>query len=77
MVLGENMKVSNHESYERYNMDIHLWLVDYIFFIKSNVTLNVNPNEVSNTKYVTQQELRAMMDDKGTFSLALLTRHDM
>ena len=58
-------------------MDIHLWLVDYIFFIKSNVTLNVNPNEVSNTKYVTQEELRAMMDDKGTFSLALLTRHDM
>ncbi|CDS09682.1 hypothetical protein LRAMOSA02359 [Lichtheimia ramosa] len=38
--------------------------IDYIFFIKSNVTLNVNPNEVSNTKYVTQQELRAMMDDK-------------
>ncbi|KAJ8663609.1 isopentenyl-diphosphate delta-isomerase [Lichtheimia ornata] len=37
--------------------------IDYIFFIKSNVTLNVNPNEVSNTKYVTQQELRAMMDD--------------
>ncbi|KAI7879934.1 isopentenyl-diphosphate delta-isomerase [Lichtheimia hyalospora FSU 10163] len=37
--------------------------IDYIFFIKTNVTLDANPNEVSNVKYVTQDELRAMMNN--------------
>ena len=52
---------------------INAIIVDYIFFIKTNVTLHANPNEVSNVKYVTQDELRAMMNNSGKFGM---TRHD-
>ncbi|KAL1935820.1 hypothetical protein VTP01DRAFT_4960 [Rhizomucor pusillus] len=34
--------------------------IDYIFFIKADVDLAVNPNEVRDVKYVTPDELRAM-----------------
>ncbi|KAI1826508.1 isopentenyl-diphosphate delta-isomerase [Xylaria intraflava] len=37
--------------------------IDYILFIKANVDLNVNPNEVRDTKYVTQDELKALFKD--------------
>mmetsp|Transcript_31223 Transcript_31223/g.52206 ORF Transcript_31223/g.52206 Transcript_31223/m.52206 type:complete len:773 (-) Transcript_31223:287-2605(-) len=36
--------------------------IDYILFIKKNVTLKPNPEEVSDTKYVSLSELKAMMD---------------
>ncbi len=36
--------------------------IDYILFIKKNVQLKPNPEEVRDTKYVTISELRAMMD---------------
>lgn len=34
--------------------------VDYILFIQADVDLNVNPNEVRDTKYVTADELKEM-----------------
>lgn len=43
--------------------------VDYILFIKANVDLNINPNEVKDAKYVTPDELRAQFKDpKLTFT---------
>jgi isopentenyl-diphosphate delta-isomerase len=40
-------------------------VVDYILFIKANVDLNVNPNEVRDTRYVSQEDLKAMFEDKS------------
>ena len=39
--------------------------VDYILFIKptSDVELNINPNEVQATRYVSEAELKTMFDD--------------
>ncbi|KAI9310591.1 isopentenyl-diphosphate delta-isomerase [Dichotomocladium elegans] len=37
--------------------------IDYIFFIKADVNLEINKNEVQETKYVTPDELRAMFSD--------------
>ncbi|KAI7892073.1 isopentenyl pyrophosphate isomerase [Mucor mucedo] len=37
--------------------------VDYILFIKANVTLDVSPNEIRDIKYVTPEELKAMFAD--------------
>ena len=39
--------------------------VDYILFIKpaSDVELNINPNEVQATRYVSQEELKTMFND--------------
>jgi isopentenyl-diphosphate delta-isomerase len=36
------------------------FLVDYILFIKADVDLDVNVNEVRDTRYVSADELRAM-----------------
>lgn len=40
--------------------------IDYILMIKpsSEITLNINPNEVRDSKYVSQEELKAMFEDK-------------
>jgi isopentenyl-diphosphate delta-isomerase len=40
--------------------------IDYILFATKDVTLDLNPNEVSDARYVNEQELRAMFDDNGT-----------
>lgn len=39
--------------------------VDYILFIKptSDVKLNINPNEVQATRYVSEEELKNMFND--------------
>lgn len=37
--------------------------VDYILFVQADVTLTPNPDEVSEVKYVTQQQLRDMLAD--------------
>ena len=42
-------------------------IVDYIFFIKADVTLDVSPNEVRDVKWVTPDELRAMFADASKF----------
>lgn len=40
-----------------------LGTVDYILFIKADVDLDVNQNEVQNTKYVTEDQLKTMFAD--------------
>lgn len=42
--------------------DNHI-LVDYILFIKSDVDHTANPNEVQDTRYVSQEDLRQMFQD--------------
>jgi isopentenyl-diphosphate delta-isomerase len=42
-----------------------LGLVDYILFIKANVDLAINENEVQATKYVTPDELRESFDNSS------------
>ncbi|CEI87804.1 isopentenyl-diphosphate delta-isomerase idi1 [Rhizopus azygosporus] len=37
--------------------------IDYILFMKADVTLQVNPNEIRDVKYVTAEELEAMFKD--------------
>ncbi|KAF3350342.1 hypothetical protein VdG2_01478 [Verticillium dahliae VDG2] len=37
--------------------------IDYILFIKANVTLDVNKNEVQATQYVSPDELKALFQD--------------
>lgn len=36
--------------------------VDYILFIKADVDLDVNPNEVRDVRYVSEDDLRSMFD---------------
>ncbi|KAI5842963.1 IDI1, isopentenyl diphosphate:dimethylallyl diphosphate isomerase [Morchella snyderi] len=38
--------------------------IDYILFIKAQVSLDINPNEVQAYKYVTADELKAMFTDE-------------
>lgn len=39
--------------------------VDYILFIKADVDLNVNPNEARDSRWVSQDDLKAMFQDKS------------
>ena len=43
--------------------DNDLVLVDYILFIKADVDHEANPNEVQDTRYVTEEQLKAMFKD--------------
>jgi isopentenyl-diphosphate Delta-isomerase len=46
--------------------------VDYILIIVADVDLNVNPNEVRDTRYVSPEELKEMFQQPGmTLSNAL------
>lgn len=36
--------------------------VDYILFIKADVDLDVNPNEVRDVRYVSEEDLRSMFN---------------
>ena len=47
------------------------FLVDYILFMKANVTLDVNPNEIRDVKYVTPEELKAMFADPSKLFIVL------
>jgi len=40
-------------------------IVDYILFIKADVGLNINPNEVRDSRWVSQDDLKAMFEDKS------------
>lgn len=40
-------------------------LVDYILFIKANVDLDINKNEVQDYKYVDAEQLKTMFEDKA------------
>ena len=61
---GENMRVSKPPEAE-VNSFANQDSVDYILFIKptESVTLNINPNEVQNAKYVSQSELKNMFQN--------------
>lgn len=39
--------------------------VDYILFIKADVDLDINPNEVKNSLYVSADELKRMFKDSS------------
>jgi isopentenyl-diphosphate delta-isomerase len=39
--------------------------IDYILFIKANVDLNINKNEVQDTRYVTANDLKTMFNDSS------------
>jgi len=39
--------------------------VDYIIIIQAKVDLEVNPNEVRDTRYVSPQELKDMFEQPG------------
>ena len=38
-------------------------VVDYILFIKADVDLDINRNEVQDSKYVSEDQLKRMFDD--------------
>jgi isopentenyl-diphosphate Delta-isomerase len=40
--------------------------VDYILIIIADVDLDVNPNEVRDTRYVSPEELKEMFEQPGT-----------
>lgn len=40
-------------------------IVDYILFIKADVDLNINPNEVRDSRFVSQEDLRNMFKDES------------
>ena len=40
--------------------------VDYIIILVAKVNVNVNPNEVRDTRYVSPQELKEMFEQPGT-----------
>ena len=42
-----------------------MWTVDYILFTEREVTLEPNPNEVRDTRWVSPDELRTMLRDKS------------
>ena len=46
------------------------FIVDYILFCTLDVDLEVNPNEISDARYVSKAELEAMFADSGTRDFA-------
>lgn len=52
-------------SREGFALTSHLSPVDYILFITSPTDHTGNPNEVSDTRYVSKAELQAMFEDSG------------
>lgn len=44
---------------------IDQYAVDYILFIKADVDLKINPNEVRDSRFVTQEDLKNMFKDKS------------
>jgi len=44
------------------NADVSIQ-VDYILFIQADVDLTPNPNEVKDTKYVSESQLKTMFED--------------
>lgn len=68
MAFGVNMKV---RCYLALLVDKSLkkssLTVDYILFMTADVTVNANPNEIRDYKYVDKAELQAMFEDQSTF----------
>lgn len=56
------------------NPNATLPTVDYILFLAHDPTINVSPNEVSDTKWVSKADLEAFFQDPGSSSFpSLLT----
>lgn len=60
---GESMKVGDsvplyHNPFANINQ------VDYILFIKADVDLDINKNEVQDHKYVSKEQLNTMFENK-------------
>ena len=83
MACGANMKVSTTNIYMLYlpwqlyshlvlqhHLQFYLSIVDYILFIKADVDLNINPNEVQSYKYVSKDELKEMIATAGKRELS-------
>lgn len=68
MAYGANTKVCSFTSslllHETNNYKI-IPLVDYILFLTADVTVNGNPNEIRDHKYVDKAELQAMFNAPG------------
>lgn len=64
MGYGVNMRVSPSPVYY---IRISLCTVDYVVFATANVTLEENPNEVSDTRYVSKEELEELFQDSCMF----------
>lgn len=68
MVFGASMRVSfsNVKGHQRRRGRVLTTvLVDYILFMKADVDLDINPNEVRDSKWVSQEDLKAMFQDKS------------
>lgn len=64
MVFGENMRVSLSPCVRSYKLTS---AVDYVVFATANVQLEENPNEVSDTRYVSKEELEELFQDSCMF----------
>ena len=63
-----------HESMEpRLNHVDAYFVVDYIIIIQAKVDLDVNPNEVRETRYVSPEELKDMFDIPGNLDIKRLS----
>jgi isopentenyl-diphosphate delta-isomerase len=62
MESGESMRVGSTDSIVSQNANT-LNLVDYILFIKADVDLEPNMNEVRDTRYVAANGLKSMFND--------------
>ena len=69
MGCGANMKVwgslPGFDILMEWSPTYDLPLVDYILFICADVTVNPNPNEIRDHKYVSKQELIEMFEAPG------------
>lgn len=59
---GENTKVRISIALHAHHIETdYMGLVDYILFIKADVDHTPNPNEVQDTKYASENELKIML----------------
>lgn len=63
MANGASTRVCRLLSFLSRTLLINHPIVDYILFIKTDVDLQENPNEVQATKYVTEDDLKTMFKD--------------
>ena len=62
---GEHESKSNHSTQGNIIQSLNGSTVDYILIIKADVDHKANPNEVQDTKYVSQDSLKTMFQDNS------------
>lgn len=50
-------------THSKLGLSLTVKTVDYILFIKANVDLDINPNEVRDTQYITAEKLKTLFND--------------